>query len=229
LIQIACFGILILGRIVNWALPLSLRALIESLEYGTGKPWFYLTSYVVLRYLQSSGGLGAIRDLLWTPVMQYSDRAMSQLSFDHLLNLSLAFHTHRKTGEILRILDRGAAINRIFELLLFNLVPIVLDIVIALVMFVIYFEWTLAFVIGLDMAAYMAASVLLTRWRTKLRRQMNDRDVITRGIHTDCLLNYETVKYFNGERHEAARYADAIGQYQALEFRVISKLPLPIV
>lgn len=40
---------------------------------------------------------------------------MSQLSFDHLLNLSLAFHTRRKTGEILRILDRGAAINHILE------------------------------------------------------------------------------------------------------------------
>jgi ABC-type transport system involved in Fe-S cluster assembly fused permease/ATPase subunit len=40
---------------------------------------------------------------------------MSQLSFDHLLNLSLAFHTRRKTGEVLRILDRGAAINHILE------------------------------------------------------------------------------------------------------------------
>lgn len=40
---------------------------------------------------------------------------MSQLSFDHLLNLSFAFHLRRKTGEILRILDRGAAINRAFE------------------------------------------------------------------------------------------------------------------
>jgi len=34
---------------------------------------------------------------------------------------------------------------------------------------------------------------------------MNDRDVITRGIHTDCLLNYETVKYFGGEQHEGER------------------------
>ena len=37
------------------------------------------------------------------------------MAFDHLLNLSLAFHTRRKTGEILRILDRGQAINHIFE------------------------------------------------------------------------------------------------------------------
>lgn len=67
------------------------------------------------------------------------------------------------------------------------------------------------------------ATVVLTRWRTKLRRQMNDRDVITRGIHTDCLLNYETVKYFNGEHHEGERYRAALAEYQALEYRVIGR------
>lgn len=51
---------------------------------------------------------------------------------------------------------------------------------------------------------------------------MNDRDVITRGIHTDCLLNYETVKYFGGEQHEAERYRNAIRDYQVLEYKVMS-------
>ena len=55
---------------------------------------------------------------------------------------------------------------------------------------------------------------------------MNDRDVLIRGIHTDCLLNYETVKYFNGEQHELGRYRDAIGQYQTLEYRVMGALNL---
>ena len=68
------------------------------------------------------------------------------------------------------------------------------------------------------------ASVVLTRWRTKLRRQMNDRDIVTRGIHTDCLLNYDTVKYFNGEQHEGERYRSALTEYQALEYRVIGGL-----
>ncbi len=44
----------------------------------------------------------------WAPVMQYSDREMSIMCFKHLLDLSLAFHTRRKTGEVLRILDRWA-------------------------------------------------------------------------------------------------------------------------
>lgn len=49
------------------------------------------------------------------PLSLMSLAEMSQLSFDHLLNLSFAFHTRRKTGEILRVLDRGAAINHTFE------------------------------------------------------------------------------------------------------------------
>ena len=122
---------------------------------------------------------------------------MSLLSFNHLLNLSFNFHTHRKTGEVLRILDRGAAINHTFEIILFNIVPTFVDIFVALIFFTIYFEWTLSLLIFFVFAAYgkdsscftqiitlipsaVAASVVLTRYRTKLRRQMNERDVVSR-------------------------------------------------
>ncbi|KAI0356362.1 hypothetical protein OH77DRAFT_1589332 [Trametes cingulata] len=222
-----CFLIMVVGRVVNFLVPLVFARLVQIFEEGSQvSPWPYLGAYVGLRFLQASGGLAALRDTLWIPVMQYSDREMSQLSFDHLLQLSFAFHARRKTGEVLRILDRGAAINHTFETLVFNILPTFFDIVIALVFFVVYFEWTLALVIFFVMAAYVAASVILTRWRTRLRRQMNDRDVVIRGIHTDCLLNYETVKYFNGEQHEGERYQEAIRQYQNLEYKVMVSLNL---
>ncbi|KAG8936275.1 hypothetical protein FRC02_003211 [Tulasnella sp. 418] len=221
-----CMIVLLLGRVVNFVLPFTLKELVDTFDKGTvnqSNPWALLLLYVFLRFLQGSGGLGALRDTLWAPVMQYSDREMSQLSFDHLLNLSLAFHTRRKTGEILRILDRGAAINHIFELLLFNIIPTIIDITVALVAFFYFFGPLLCAVVFLVMVSYVAASVVLTRWRTKLRREMNDRDMVTRGIHTDCLLNYETVKYFGGEAHEAERYRKAIEEYQVLEYKVIGE------
>ncbi|RPD63723.1 hypothetical protein L227DRAFT_542647 [Lentinus tigrinus ALCF2SS1-6] len=222
-----CLLIMLVGRVVNFLVPLVFAQIVRIFEEGSKvSPWPYLGVYVALRFLQATGGLPALRDTLWIPVMQYSDREMSQLSFDHLLQLSFAFHARRKTGEVLRILDRGAAINRTFETLMFNVVPTFADIGIALVFFVIYFEWTLAVVIFFVMAAYVAASVILTRYRTKLRRQMNDHDVMIRGIHTDCLLNYETVKYFNGEQHEGERYRDAIRQYQNYEYKVMVSLNL---
>lgn len=96
---------------------------------------------------------------------------MSQLAFDHLLNLSLSWHVRRKTGEVLRILDRGAAINRTLEvcnsmslrdlysrtmpqLILFNIVPTFVDIAIALVFFAVVFDWTLTVVIAAATGAY---------------------------------------------------------------------------
>lgn len=225
LLAVVCIFLVVIGRFVNFLVPLVFAEIVKIFEEGSKvSPWPYLFGYVALRFLQASGGLAALRDALWAPVMQYSDREMSMLSFNHLLNLSFSFHTHRKTGEVLRILDRGAAINHTFELILFNIIPTFVDIFVALIFFTIYFEWTLAVVVFFVFTAYVAASVILTRWRTQLRRQMNDRDVVTRGIHTDCLLNYETVKYFNGETHESERYADAIRQYQAVEYKVLVSL-----
>ncbi|KAG8890731.1 hypothetical protein FRB98_006235 [Tulasnella sp. 332] len=248
-----CFVILLVGRVINVLMPLTLRSLVQEFEEGTrGRfPLELILAYCGLRLLQGSGGLGAARDILWAPVMQYSDRGttgvedvadfqsksadispswsfteMSQLCFDHLLNLSLAFHTHRKTGEIMRILDRGSAINRMFELLLFSILPTLLDIIVAVGAFFYFFGWELCLVICIVMVSYIGASISLTRWRTKLRRAMVERDVITRGIHTDSLLNYETIKYFVGEEHEGQRYREAMAKYQVLEYKVIASLNL---
>ena len=85
---------------------------------------------------------------------------MSQMTFNHLLSLSFAFHMKRKTGEILRILDRGSAINRVFELLLFNIAPTIIDILVALGYFVYTFGWELAVVVGFVMVAYSELHII---------------------------------------------------------------------
>ncbi|KAF8750647.1 ABC transporter transmembrane region [Rhizoctonia solani] len=226
LLAVICLLIVTAGRVINAAIPFKLSEVVEALTHKGGRHtvWSPLLWYVGLRFLAGSGGLGALRDLLWAPVMQFSDRSMSQLAFDHLLNLSLAWHTRRKTGEVLRILDRGAAINHIFELLVFNVLPTIADIAIAIWIFFYFFGPALSIVIAAIMVVYVGVSVLLTSWRTRLRREMVDADVATRGIHTDSLLNYETVKYFGGEEHEGERYREAITRYQKFEIRVMESL-----
>lgn len=52
------------GRAVNAAVPYILASVVGSLEDGTYDTlWFYLGGYVVLRFLQGSGGLAALRDV----------------------------------------------------------------------------------------------------------------------------------------------------------------------
>jgi len=62
--QIICIFILLLGRVINLAMPLTLGKLINVLEgRSDGSPLPYLFGYVGLRFLQGSGGLSAIRDV----------------------------------------------------------------------------------------------------------------------------------------------------------------------
>ncbi|KAF7321485.1 ABC transporter protein [Mycena kentingensis (nom. inval.)] len=227
LLMLLCAVLILVGRFVNALLPFTLGEIVRIFDgTSTRSVWPVLLFYVLLRFLQGSGGLAALRDCLWTPVMQYSDRQMSQLAFDHLLQLSFNFHTHRNTGQVLRVLDRGAAINRTLEHLLFIIAPTFIDITVALVIFCWTFGVVLAAVVFVVIFLYVTASVVLTRWRTRLRRRMNECDVVTRGIASDTLLNYETVKYFSGEEQEARRYQEAISDYQNLESRVIWSLNL---
>ncbi|KAG2358302.1 ABC transporter type 1, transmembrane domain-containing protein [Suillus spraguei] len=228
----SCLLILVLGRIVNAFLPLTLGALITTFTTSSiapfslfgSSPWPYLITYALFRFLASSGGLTAIREALYIPLMQYSDRSISMLLFNRVLALSLSCHTKPKAAELLRILDRGNAINRLGELIGFTVIPALLDIWIALLVFVVKFELALALVVVVVIGSYIWASVVLMKYRTWIRRRMDERGVITRGIHTDCVLNYETVKYFGGEEYETKRYAEVIGEYQSAEKRAILSL-----
>lgn len=157
---VVCFVLLGVGRVVNLFVPRTLGKLVEDLSTGVCKrrrntallwscisclltfiaspsilaPWKHLLVYAGLRFLQGSGGLTQVlQSTLWIPVAQYSEREMSEMTFSHLLNLSLSFQVKKKTGEVLRTLDRGSAINSFFQVILFQFVPIGVDIVIAIV------------------------------------------------------------------------------------------------
>ena len=62
--QGVCILLLAVGRVVNVFLPLTLGKLVSVLEKDDGTSfWPYLLTYIGLRFLQSNGGIGAIRDV----------------------------------------------------------------------------------------------------------------------------------------------------------------------
>uniref|UniRef100_A0A1I7X591 ABC transmembrane type-1 domain-containing protein n=1 Tax=Heterorhabditis bacteriophora TaxID=37862 RepID=A0A1I7X591_HETBA len=56
-------------------------------------------------------------------------------------------------------------------------------------------------------------TIYVTEWRTKFRRDMNEKENITSAIGTDSLLNYETIKYYGNEAYEIERFEKAIINY----------------
>ncbi|KAE8227548.1 hypothetical protein CF326_g7555 [Tilletia indica] len=224
-----CFCLLIIERFVNLAVPLQLGKIIDSLGGdGVGAaqdPWIPVLVYAGLKMLQGGGGvISASQAMLWLPVEQYSERMMSLMAFEHLLNLSMRFHTKRRTGEILRILDRGASINSFFDMLIFRFLPIFLDLTIAVVWLTKKFSPSVGLSLLGIMLLYTYMSVKLTTWRTELRREANNKDSVSRAIHTDVLMNWETVKFYSNEHFEAERYRLSLLDYQVASAKVLISL-----
>lgn len=67
---------------------------------------------------------GGLRDYTYGIVAAKCTRRFSVALFTHLQNLSLAFHLQRKTGEAIRIMDRGVnSIDTVVNTVLFTLLP----------------------------------------------------------------------------------------------------------
>ena len=64
LVAIACITLVVIGRFVNFLVPLTFAQIVKIFEEGSKESvWPYLFAYVGLRFLQSSGGLAAVRDV----------------------------------------------------------------------------------------------------------------------------------------------------------------------
>jgi ATP-binding cassette subfamily B protein len=70
-------------------------------------------------------------------------------------------------------------------------------------------------VVGGTIIAYVVFTFIVTEWRVRLRREMNDQDTDANQKAIDSLLNFETVKYFGAEEREASRYDAAMAGYES--------------
>jgi len=86
--QFLCVLVLIVGRLVNVAVPFLFADLVFVFEQGvTSPPWLFLFGYVGLRFFQSSGGLPALRDVRRTSFVFSSCRVHPNLFFPRFSGL----------------------------------------------------------------------------------------------------------------------------------------------
>lgn len=223
---IFCFGLLITGRLINLYVPIYNKRIVDSVsETPVTFRWDLVLIYVAFKFLQGggTGGMGVLNNLrsfLWIRIQQYTTREIEVELFRHLHSLSLRWHLGRKTGEVLRIMDRGTdSISNLLNYIIFSIIPTIVDIIIAVVFFVYAFNKWFGLIVFLTMSLYIAATIMVTEWRTKFQRRMNLADNAQKGQSVDSLLNFETVKYYGNESYEVDSYRKAILEYQIEEWK----------
>uniref|UniRef100_A0A8C9S3R4 ATP-binding cassette sub-family B member 6 n=1 Tax=Scleropages formosus TaxID=113540 RepID=A0A8C9S3R4_SCLFO len=229
-----CLALLGVERAINVFVPIYYKNIVNELSDGSS--WNTLAStvciYVFLKFLQgggagSSGFVSNMRSFLWIRVQQYSSRVVQVRLFAHLHSLSLRWHLGRRTGEVLRSVDRGtSSIDSLLSYIVFSIFPTIADIVIAIIYFVTYFNAWFGLIVFVCMFLYLTFTIIITEWRTKYRRDMNTQDNAAKAKAVDSLLNFETVKYYNAENYEVERFEDAILKYQLSEWKTNASLAL---
>lgn len=220
----AALGFLILGKILNICVPIIYKFAIDALSTTTSPAshnaeYIVLPMVIILSYGAARIGsqlFSELKDMLLAKVEQRAIRNMALESFKHLHNLSLRFHLDRKTGGLSRAIERGtSAIETFLRFMIFNIVPTFFEIfLVSCVLWFIYGSY-FAGVTLLTLTSYVIYTIIVTEWRTKLVRSMNQIDGEANSKAIDSLLNYETVKYFGNESHEAHRYDQSLKAYEA--------------
>jgi ATP-binding cassette, subfamily B, heavy metal transporter len=176
-------------------------------------PVALIVSYGLLRV--ASAGFGELRDAVFAAVQQRTVRRVALRTFQHMHRLSLRFHLDRQTGGLSRAIERGTTgIESVLRLAVFNILPTLLEVAMVTVILWRIFDWRYAALTLLAVGLYISFTLMFTNWRVKFRRRMNESDTEAQSKAVDSLLNYETVKYFGNEPHEASRFDDALARYE---------------
>ncbi|HKY95002.1 MAG TPA: ABC transporter ATP-binding protein/permease [Kiloniellales bacterium] len=168
-----------------------------------------------------------LRDALFAKVAQHAVRDMALKVFRHLHALSLRFHLERQTGGLNTALERGTkGVQFLLFYVLFSILPTLVELLLVLGVLWVTFGWTFPAITLATVVLYVGYTYVVTEWRIRLRREMNESDQQANTKAIDSLLNYETVKYFGNEEHEASRYDLALAAYEKAAVKSRTSLSL---
>ena len=209
---LAALTFMVGAKLANVSVPLLLKDLIDAMSFKPNDPQAVLVvpvamllTYGVLRL--SVSAFTELRELVFAKATQGAARQIALETFEHLHGLSLRFHLERQTGGMTRDIERGVrGIESLISYSLYSVVPTLIEVALVLGILAVKFDVWFAGITLTALVLYIIFTIGVTEWRTQYRRMANEFDSAAHTKAVDSLLNYETVKYFNNEGFESARY-----------------------
>ncbi len=221
--------LLVASKVASVGVPVVLSWLVNHLNMKLtvlSVPLLLLAAYGALRI--STSLFQEARQVVFARVLARTSREVTLKVFSHLHALSLRFHLDRRTGGVAREVERGmVSVADLLDWTIYTILPTLLEIAIICTILVLHFDWTFALITLGTLVTYIAFTVSITEWRLRYYRAKNEADTEANARSVDSLLNYETVKYFNNERHELERFDFALRKYE--EATVMSQKTLAVL
>ena len=221
--------LLVAGKLANIGVPVVLKWLVDGLNITPSNlqplmvPVLLLFAYGGLRL--STSLFQELRQVVFARVLARTSREITLQVFSHLHALSLRFHLDRRTGGVAREVERGmVSVSDLLDWTIYTILPTLLEIGLISAILITHYDWGFAIITLTTLVAYIAFTFSVTEWRLRYYRAKNEADTEANARSVDSLLNYETVKYFNNERHELKRFDHALIQYEEATVKSLKTL-----
>jgi ATP-binding cassette, subfamily B, bacterial len=212
----ASIVLLLAAKVTTVAVPLLLKRIIDAFSQATlpaHLPAYLLVGYALLRF--ASTLFNEWRDMLFARVTLSTVSAYAGKTFSHLHALGPRFHARRQVGSLLPDIDRGTSgIAYLLGVGLFTIVPTLVEIGLVLAIMLRRYPAGYAAIIVATFLVYTGFTLVFTARRVMYQRRVNKLDSTAKGQLADSLLNYDTVKYFTNEAHEAAKFAATMDRWR---------------
>ncbi|KAJ4298886.1 hypothetical protein N0V90_004129 [Kalmusia sp. IMI 367209] len=198
---------LIQGRALNLLEPRQLGIITNKITQGAHEmPWMDIGLWTLYRWINSYSGFGIIDNFAETYIGNQAFERITILAYKHLMGLSMDFHTSKDSGEVLKAVEQASSLNSLIELVLFEVFPILVDLVIAMYYVTHLFDAYMAFLVLFMGLAYIWLGLYFTTWSQARRRvyvakQRTENTTVNETVH-----NWQTVAYFNRATYETERY-----------------------
>ena len=214
---VLAMAMLLAARVASVYIPLFYARAVDALSLDDvgliAVPFALVFAYGAARIL--SLAFNEARDAIFVNVAERAIRTIALEVFRHLHALSLRFHLGRQTGRLSQALDRGTrAISLLLRFSLFSIIPTAVELVLVFVILWNMLDAAIALTTMATVVLYIVYTLVVTEWRIKFRRRMNEEEGRANTKSIDSLLNFETVKYFGNEAHEARRLDEALQGYE---------------
>lgn len=229
---VLALGFMVAAKMANVGVPLLLKQLVDAMTIQPGSvqamlvvPLGMIAAYGLLRF--STSLFTELRELVFAKATEGATRSIALQVFGHLHDLSLRFHLERQTGGMTRDIERGTrAVQSLISYSLYSIFPTLIEVTMVLVLLGTQFDMVYVWITLVALVLYVGFTVVVTEWRTKFRREMNELESSSQSRAIDSLLNYETVKYFNNEAFEARRYDEALEKLRRARLKSQATLSL---
>ncbi|KAJ4407948.1 hypothetical protein N0V91_003614 [Didymella pomorum] len=198
-------------RALNLLTPRQLGIITNELSKNTGMmPWKDVGLWVLFQWIGSYAGLGFIDGIASMVISNSAYRRITLLAYEHVLSLSMDFHTSKDSGEVLKAVEQASSLNSLVEMVLFDISPILLDLVVAMWYVTHLFDAYMAFIILFMGFAYTCIGWYFTTLSQPKRRDYVEKQRTESSTVNETVHNWQTVAYFNRLTYEHQRYASNI-------------------